>query len=335
MNIDMKKNTNASPSAYGWVFQVGAGITLMLDNIKNISSMKMEGKDDDIELSLDSGKIYAQAKSVTQIGNQNTASTNLKKSLELLKRDSTNGDSVQLIYISNIANPLSSKYSSAYTFGHCYVFSVLPEKDKEKIKKQVGEDFPTDQLKIYIINFFGTGDEKFDSVKDKIEVFLRETLGDSSYSKGLLDKWFETFMVNCSDKPDESKILDLKKKDIILPLIVLVTENTVNETEFEKVNGYDCFDELLQLYRKFINSKVYDYELCMEIVGDFLSKRTNITDKKTYKYQFIKDNWEQYESHFNHIEDREEREALIKLIMLTIINKRSKLQTIKEAANLK
>jgi len=36
--------TNASPSAYGWCFQVGAGITLMLDNIKDFTSIKMEGK---------------------------------------------------------------------------------------------------------------------------------------------------------------------------------------------------------------------------------------------------------------------------------------------------
>lgn len=27
-------DTNASPSAFGWCFQVGAGISLMLDNVK-------------------------------------------------------------------------------------------------------------------------------------------------------------------------------------------------------------------------------------------------------------------------------------------------------------
>ena len=47
-----KGDTNASPSAYGWVFQVGAGITLMLDNVKDFTSMKMEGKSDDIEFTL-------------------------------------------------------------------------------------------------------------------------------------------------------------------------------------------------------------------------------------------------------------------------------------------
>ena len=45
-------DTNASPSAYGWAFQVGAGIKLMLDNIADFTALKMEGKDDDIEISL-------------------------------------------------------------------------------------------------------------------------------------------------------------------------------------------------------------------------------------------------------------------------------------------
>ena len=43
---------NASQSAFGWDFQVGAGIILMLENIKELSKLKIEGKNDDIELTL-------------------------------------------------------------------------------------------------------------------------------------------------------------------------------------------------------------------------------------------------------------------------------------------
>ena len=332
--MSKKGDTNASATAYGWVFQVGAGITLMLDHIKEARALKMEGALDDIEILLDKGKLYAQAKSVTQIGNQKTATSNLKKSLETLKKDSKQGDSVQLVYISNIANPLSSQISSAYTFGKSYDFSVLDDKDKEKIKKIVGDDFPLEQLKIHIINFFGEKDEKFSSVKDKISEFLRDAINDVSYSKGLLDKWFETFMVNCTEKPDEDKKVDLSKKDIIMPLIVLVTENSIEEHEFEKVSSYDCFDELLQTYRTVINSSSYNYELCMQITGAFLIGREKALDKKAYKYEFVIDNWKDYEQEFSMIKDDEEREALVKLILLTIINKRSKLQQIKGAANL-
>lgn len=54
--------TNASPSAYGWCFQVGAGITLMLDNIKDFTSIKMEGKSDDIEINTPTGENICSSK---------------------------------------------------------------------------------------------------------------------------------------------------------------------------------------------------------------------------------------------------------------------------------
>ena len=130
-------DTNASASAYGWVFQVGAGITLMLDNVTEFTSMKMEGKSDDIEFTLPTGKIYAQAKSVTQMGNQSTAATNLGDALRLLDSDNKNGDAIRLIYITNIANPLSSKMASAFQYEHVYDFSTLSEKDQKKIKSKI------------------------------------------------------------------------------------------------------------------------------------------------------------------------------------------------------
>lgn len=96
------KNRNASPSAYGWAFQVGAGIKLMLENITEFTALKMEGKNDDIELSLPSGKIYAQAKSVTVMGDQSSATEKLKKALETLSDDATkDNNSIKLIYITN------------------------------------------------------------------------------------------------------------------------------------------------------------------------------------------------------------------------------------------
>lgn len=64
---DKETDTNASPSAYGWVFQVGAGITLFLDNIKEVTAIKMEGKKDDIELGYLIGKIYEKEKSLHRL----------------------------------------------------------------------------------------------------------------------------------------------------------------------------------------------------------------------------------------------------------------------------
>jgi hypothetical protein len=331
---DKTVSTNASHAAYGWCFQVGAGITLMLDNLKEFTSIKIEGASDDIELTLDSGKIYAQAKSVTKIGDQSSASTNLTNALRLLSQDVSNGDAINLVYITNIVNPLSSKIGSAFQYDRSYEFSVLPDETQEKIRKKVSDDFPTDKFKVQILRFFGEGDNKFDGVKAKIAEFLRDSIQDPSYDKKLLDSWFETFMVNASDKPDNQKKLDLKKKDVILPVIVLVVDSPISESDFNKVCDYDNYDDICQQYRKTINGYVCDYEFYAEIVGDFLSKRKTATNTANYRFEFVKNEWKEYESKFLAISNVETREALTKLLLLTIITKRSKINEIKEATNL-
>ena len=54
---------NATPSSFGWDFQINAAIVLMLENIKAIKSVRVEGKKEDIELLLENNEnIYAQAK---------------------------------------------------------------------------------------------------------------------------------------------------------------------------------------------------------------------------------------------------------------------------------
>ncbi len=330
-----EKDTNASASAYGWVFQVGAGITLMLDNVKKFSSMKMEGKSDDIELTLENGKLYAQAKSVTRMGNQSTASTNLNAALELLESDNKNGDAVQLVYITNIVNPLSSQLKSGFEYEHVYDFSSLSNKDQSKIQSKVSSDFPVEKLQIHILNFFGEGDNKFTNVKTKIAEFLREAIDDPYYSKRLLDSWFETFMVNCSDKPTCEKELKLTKHDIMIPVIILVIDPPLEETEFNRVSDYDDFDELVQEYRGVIDRHICDYSFASKVTGDYLQKRNLAPDQNVYKYEYVKEEWKQYEQDFSAIKSSAKREALIKLLLLTIITRRGKIKKIKEAAGLR
>jgi len=327
-------DTNASPSAYGWCFQVGAGITLMLDNVKEFTSLKMEGASDDIELTLDSGKIYAQAKSVIQIGDQRSASTNLNDALRLLSQDANNGDAVRLIYITNIANPLSNTVATAFQYGNSYEFSILPDEAQAKIREKVSDDFPTEKFRLHILNFFGEGDNKFESIKTKISEFLRDAIDDPSYNKRLLDSWFETFMVNASDKPDSQKKLELKKKDVIYPVIALVIDPPISETDFAKVCDHDNYAEIRQQFRETINRHLCDYEFFAEVIGDYLAKKNTTINQSIYKYAYVKEEWISYESRFSTISNAETREALIKLLLLTVISQRNKINSIKEATNL-
>ena len=52
------KNRNASASAFGWDFQVNAAILLMLENIEKAEKIRVEGKDEDIEITLNDKKRF-------------------------------------------------------------------------------------------------------------------------------------------------------------------------------------------------------------------------------------------------------------------------------------
>lgn len=43
---------NASASAFGWDFQTNSAILLMLENIKDAKRVRVEGADEDIEITL-------------------------------------------------------------------------------------------------------------------------------------------------------------------------------------------------------------------------------------------------------------------------------------------
>ena len=327
-------DSNASHSVNGWNFQAGAGIILMLDNVKDFISMKMEGASQDIELTTKFGKIYAQAKAVAQIGDKSTASDKLSEALRTLSQASKNNDATKLIYITNITNPLSSKISTAFEYGHSYDFSVLPTDAQAKIRKKTDEDFPVDKFQVRIIRFFGEGENKFTSVKDRISEFLREAMDDPTYSQRVLERWFTTFMINASDKPINQKSFELTKKEIILPIIVVVIDRQVNESDFSKVCDHDNYDEVCQGFRDMIDRNVCDYEFVSAVLGDYLNKRSNSTSKSKYRYDYVINEWKHYEPQFNVIKDVETREAVVKLLLLTVIMQSRKIHAIKEATNL-
>ena len=338
-NPKKKINRNASPSAYGWAFQVGAGIKLMLDHVKEFECLKMEGKYDDIEITLSGNKkIYAQAKSVTQMGDQSTANVNLKKSLEVLDADSENEDSAQLIYITNILNPLStsSKLSPFYDkYDKIYDYSVLPATDQQKIIDLVGSDFPLEQFQIHVLRFFGKDEEKFDGIKEAIEKFLQEALGETSHIHNLWPKWYTLFSLNCTDKPKEEMSFDKTKKEILQPVIVLAIDPPVEREEFQEVSDYDDYGEIKKQYLNLINNCAYDYEFSTPVLGAYhLGKgKADRGDRAKYKYKFVSDKWKEYEKYFSEISNDDVREAVTKMTLLTIIVRSDKLESIRKAIN--
>ena len=334
------KDRNASASAFGWAFQVGAGIKLMLENVEEFTALKMEGKDDDIEITLPNGKIYAQAKAVTQMNQQNTANDNLRKSLGTLSDDvKKNSDFVQLIYITNILNPLSNsrEISPFYSrYNRTYDYLTLPSEDQDKLKDIVGSDFPLEQFHIHVLEFFGEGDNKFASIKESIKEFLQKALEDTSYSERLWEKWYTLFSLNCTDKPKEEISFAKEKKEIMYPVIVLAIDNPVKIDEFQKVSNFEDYDEIASQYIKLINARCSEYDFVTPAIAEYNIQRAVLSSEEQakFKYKFVIENWKRYENAFSEIIDADVRQAVVKLTLLTMINRSRKIEKVRKAANL-
>ena len=107
----MAENRRANSVIFGFDFQVNAAIVLMLENIKNLETLKLEGDYEDIELKLKNNKyVLAQAKAVEQSSKDfKNVRKNLKKALLTLSEGAQKVAAAQLILITNSPNPFNEK----------------------------------------------------------------------------------------------------------------------------------------------------------------------------------------------------------------------------------
>ena len=112
----MAKSSNASPEVFGFDFQVNATIFLLLDNIREVKAVRMEGASEDIELTMNDGKqIMAQAKGIVKGSSDfSNVRRNLQKAISTLS--SADDKSVEeLILITNSKNPLNGILIKAFS----------------------------------------------------------------------------------------------------------------------------------------------------------------------------------------------------------------------------
>ena len=98
-------NRSATPVLFGFDFQANAAIVLMLENIKYMTSIRLEGYED-IEINLNDGSsVLAQAKAVVNSSTDfSNVISNLKKTIVSLSEAEHKSHSVkELIYILNSA----------------------------------------------------------------------------------------------------------------------------------------------------------------------------------------------------------------------------------------
>ena len=335
------KNRRANAVLFGFDFQRNAAIVLMLENIKELRSVRLEGNEEDIELTLENGhKILAQAKAVEKSSSDfSHVRENLKKALISLSEGSQKADTQQLIFITNSPNPFNDADSRSVFSGlpTRRSFSNLPPSAQQIVQKYLGDiDNPLDLQKFTVQVFpFETDDEteRYKAVTQAVNDFIGSLNANVTYGLGkwLLQVWHDEIFIN-GTKRDASILLD--KKDIIWPIIVYETD--INRCDDNFLNQFDIgvYDEVVRLYGSTIDSCCERVEFFTKILYDYTQFPN--TKKQMEKCQdFIDSTWENYKSEFSSGGiDEETLEALIKIVLYNVLRRRITIDKIRQGVNL-
>lgn len=327
-------NRSATYTVFGFDFQVNAAIVIMLENIRELKSIRMEGKED-IELQLNNGNyVLAQAKSVVQASQDFTnVMANLKKAMESLSEAGVNHEVEELIYITNSTNPFNTKPESFIFAGlpsHRRYDELLP-KSKKKLDKIIsGLTIPIDKSKLVIQTLpFETDNknERYKYVWSAIEELLNN-LGNLSISKVRLHEIWTNDIFQSGTIGNQG--IKLTKNDIIWPIIVLTTENENYDEDLDEAQ----IEEVKRLYGTIINTYTEKYEFLTKVLFAFNDFQKDKILKERIRL-FIS---ERYHDFLYIVEaatiDDELKDLIVKVILRNILLKRYQIQKIKEQVNL-
>ena len=281
-------NRAATSVLFGFDFQANAAIVLMLENIKDMSSIRLEGSED-IEINLNDGSsILAQAKSVVNSSTDfSNVLSNLKKSIiSLSEAEHKSGVVKELIYITNTPNPFNEKQLNPIFYGVSQRdYSSLPRSLKDKINKiisNIEKPLDTSKFKIQILPFETDNDnERYKCVMNAIGDFIPK-LGIISIAKDDLHGiWVKDIFRSGTKRISDIK---LTKKDIIWPILVYLTD--INQCDEDFLNQFELgvCDEVVRLYGSTIDSCCERIEFLRGfsmITRNFPAPKNNVKSIKT------------------------------------------------------
>ena len=325
---------------FGFDFQVNAAIVLMLDNIKDLKSLRLEGNYEDVELTLvDGQKILAQAKAVENASSDfSNVRANLKKALTTLSEGAKQVDAKQLILITNSPNPFKDDNSRGIFWAPTRrAFSTLPSSAQQIITDYLSQiEDPLDPQKFTVQFFhFETDDEteRYKVVLQAIDDFIGSLNANTSpgLGKKLLQVWHNNIFVNGSKK---NAAIELDKKKIIWPIIVLETDIARCDESFIEQFDLGVYDEVVRLYGDTIDTCCERIDFFTRVLYDY----NNFPCSKSPMdkcLDFVDSSWESYKTEFSvsGIDD-ETLEALTKTVLYNVVRRRIIINKIKQGVNL-
>ncbi len=324
---------NASASAFGWQFQVNSAILLMLENIKNAKRIRVEGSDEDIEVTLqDKSKIYAQAKAVVKPDDYTHVIDKLAAALETLNLAAKNGDGSKFTYVTNSPNPFNNQKTMSFFTGRTHLdFDELPDSAQKKIEKILQDkgysDLDVQKMDVRVIPFFGKDlKNRYKEIQACINEFLDSVEIDAAgINARIMDIWQRDLFQNATQT---DTAITISKEQMVWPLIVLVADRTA-ANEYKKDFDDDEIAEVERKYRLIINQNTMSYEMISKIMSDYRKLK-----KKSVK-AFVNEQWKDYLYMTNTIDaDDQTKESIVKITLYKVLVQRESIKAIKRGANL-
>lgn len=334
----MSKGSNASPEMFGFDFQINATIFLLLDNIKEVKAVRMEGASEDIELTMNDGnQIMAQAKGVVKGSSDfSNVRRNLQKAIGTLSA-ADNKFVDQLILITNSQNPLNEDSSKGFFYGPPTVVGYTDLSDEAKkviddIVERLDISFDKNKFQIYYFMFETDNMRtRYAVIEEKVRDFINQlNLGQILSATELMHIWQNDIFHNGSQT---DTTINVSKKEIVWPVIALTLDKHMPA---EYIEDFDqgLINEVTAQYSNLINFITERYDLITKILFDYNSYNYNLPIKERTR-TFIKDKWQEYISVFS-LEslDTEVQEAVAKVILAKVIQQRYLINNISKEVSL-
>lgn len=331
----MPRSSNATASAFGWEFQSNAAIMLMLKNIEKASKVKVEGENEDVEITFSNGKmLMAQAKAVEDPDDFRNVKGKLEAGLRTLDAASKIADVEQLVFVTNSPNPFNNvrtmyKFSSPLNI---VPFSELPQSCQKSINdicSKGGYSIDTSMLTVCVLQFHGKSeDERYKVLQSHIGEFLNELDARSVSTSQILLLWQHSFAVNATQRTAV-----ITKESMVWPIIAILCEVSEDDTE---LGDYDSSDvaEILQKYRAVINNNSERFEFISRILSDFNEFYPELNSKERVN-RFISEKWVEYKSDFDlKNADSSTEKTVICLTISNVLKKRREIAKIKRRVKL-
>lgn len=330
-------DNDASATQFGWDFQINSAIILFIENYEHVKKIKVEGKTQDVELLLDSGKyIFAQAKAFVNPDDTRNVQKQLKKAIKTL--NIKNKPYLKLIYITNSKNPFN-KRPEYFRYFSVYPYSELPSECKKvtddlinklETENKNWKEFDLESLVVKTLDFYGDDfRNRYKFIKLTVDEFLADIDTDfSKFSKKILDAWQLDLFHNTTIRN-----VTVLKKDLMWPLIFCVCES-YNYDDDDQI--FDDLDEsdlefVLTKYREFINKTSERFDFATKILTDYQNYHNNTTNRRNAIKNFVKDKWKDYSNYLLYLNlDPTITKCLSKVIIGTILKKKRNINNVKE-----